>query len=207
MYKVLFTLFVGFVCFGYAGTREIPESVRKVYAEKFHNAFVLQCNGLSTKAFFMCDEASKMAIQAGEDAQKINALWDLFRWYRTYGSAMALFAVEPTGNNIIYPDGTRPSVKSLRSFNYYSEYGRTPEQAAQVREFMFGVANTISGIFCIVVGGGIVTPVGAVGLTLAASGFYMMFNSLNNCYADYERAKLDLQAFETKMKNACEKDK
>jgi hypothetical protein len=71
---------------------------------------------------------------------------------------------------------------------------------------MFGVANTISGVFCIVVGGGIVTPAGIIGLGLATSGIYMMFNGLNACYSDYEHAKLDLQDLEKKIKNACEKD-
>ncbi|HEV7736628.1 MAG TPA: hypothetical protein VGO47_04555, partial [Chlamydiales bacterium] len=74
MFKVMIALFVTCVGSGYAKTRDIPETTRRAYAEKFHNAFALQCNGLSTKAFWMFDEASKAATKAGEEAEKINVL-------------------------------------------------------------------------------------------------------------------------------------
>jgi len=205
MFKGILVLFTLGICCGFAGTRDIPEAVRKGYAEKFHDAFTLQCNGLSSRAFWMFNDASQMAINAGEEIQKINVLWDLFRWYRTYGASMVLFTKEPTGDQVIYPNGTRPSRKNFNSRSYDSECGRTPEQAAKIREFMCGVGSTISGVFFIVVGG-ISTPVGGIGITLAATGFYMMFTSLNNAYSDYERSKLDLKEIEAQMKNACAKD-
>ena len=79
MRKSILAFFVFWVCSSFAGTHDIPEAVRKGYAEKFHAAFNLQCNGFSSRAFWMFKEASEMAINAGEDSQKINALWDLFR--------------------------------------------------------------------------------------------------------------------------------
>ena len=119
---------------------------------------------------------------------------------------MKLFLIEPTGKEVIYPNGTRFPRMFIGPHGYESEYGRTPEEAAKIREFLCGVGSTISGVFCIVVGG-LATPVGGIGITLAFTGFYMMFTSLNNAYADYERSKLDLKILETQMKNTCAKDR
>ncbi len=206
MFRLALVFFASGICFGFASTRDIPESVRKEYAEKFHEAFVVQCNGQSTRAFWILKEASQRALDAGEEPLKVQLMGTLFRWYRTHGSLMKLFLIEPTGNEIIYPDGTRLNKKSFNSFSYQSEYGRTPEQAAKTREFMCGVGSTIAGIFFVVVGG-VTTPIGGIGITLAATGFYMMFNSLNNAYSDYERSKLDLKTIEDQVKRACANDR
>jgi hypothetical protein len=209
MFRIALVFFVFGTCFGFAGTRDIPESVRKEYAKKFHEAFVVQCNGQSTKAFWILKEASQQALDAGEEPLKVQLIGTLFRWYRTHGSLMSLmklFLIEPTGSDIIYPDGTRLNKKSSNSYNYQSEYGRTPEQAAKTREFMCGVGSTIAGIFFVVVGG-VTTPIGGIGVTLAATGFYMMFSSLNNAYSDYERSKLELKTIEDQAKRACTNDR
>ena len=118
---------------------------------------------------------------------------------------MILFAKEPTGDQVIQPDGASRLKKKFNSPSYNSEYGRTPEQAAKIREFMCGVGSIVSGVFCVAVGG-IMTPMGGIGITLAVSGFYMMFTSLNSAYSDYERSKLDLMTIEAKMKGACTKN-
>jgi len=204
MYKAIFIFFVFGMSYGFANTRNIPESVRRGYAEKFHEAFVTQCNGQSSKAFWTFKEAYKNALDAGEDLAKVQLIGSIFTWYRTHGSPMKLFTIEPTGDQIIYPNGTRSS-KSLSLFGYQSEYGRTPEQAAKIREFMLGVGSTISGLFCVVVGG-ITTPIGGIGVTLASTGFYLMFSALNNAYCDYERSKLELKTLEAQLKSACAKD-
>ncbi len=115
----------------------------------------------------------------------------------------AFFFIEPTGRDVIQPP--KLPRKHINPYVYQSEYGRTPEQSAKIREFMCGVGSTISGVFLITVGG-IAIPVGALGITLASSGFYLMFTSLNNAYADYERSQLDLKMIESRMKSSCAKD-
>lgn len=205
MFKTISLLFILKICCIFAGTRDIPESVRKEYAEKFHEAFVTQCNGQSTRAFWIFKDAYQRALEAGEDAVKVQLMNSLFTWYREHGSPMHLFLIEPTGKEVIQP--TRLPRMHIDLFGYQSEYGRTPEQAAKIREFMYGVGSTISGIFFITVGGGILTPIGGVGVGLASHGFYLMFTSLNSAYADYERSKLDLKIIESQMKNACAKDR
>jgi len=117
---------------------------------------------------------------------------------------MVLFAIEPTGSNIIIPNGARSYRKNSNSNRYNSEYGRTPEQAANIRMFMLGVAQTISGVFLITVGG---PASGRFGVSCVVGGIVLMGKSLNDAYADYERAKLDFQAIESKMTKACENDK
>lgn len=205
MFKSILVFFLSGISCVFAGARDIPESVRRGYAEKFHEAFVTQCNGQSTRAFWTFKEAYQRALEAGEEFSKVQLLNSLFIWYREHGSPMRLFLIEPTGRDIIYPNGTRFSRMSINSYDYQSEYGRTPEQAARIREFMCGIGSTISGIFFIVVGG-LTTPVGGIGVTLAATGFGLMFTSLNNAYCDYERSKLDLKIIESQMKSACAKD-
>ena len=211
MFKTIFTLFV--CCVGlrcYAKTQDVPEAIRLNYASKFHEAFVLQSYGLSTKAFFTFKDAYQSALQAGEVPQKVYAMESLFRWYRTHGSPMRLFAKEPTGSDVIVPDPRerkgRLNLPLYHASAYESEYGRTPEQAGHVREFMFGVANTISGVFYVTVAG-IGGVSGAIAIGALSAGIYLMFNSLNSAYVDYERAKLDLQGVEANMKKACAEDK
>lgn len=204
MFKMIFFLFVLRIGYIFAGTRDIPESVRKEYAEKFHEAFVTQCNGQSTRAFWIFKDAYQRALEAGEEAAKVQLMNSLFIWYREHGSPMHLFLIEPKGKEVIRPP--RLPRMHIGPYGYQSEYGRTPEQAAKIREFMLGVGSTISGVFCIVVGG-VATPVGAIGITLASSGFYLMFTSLNSAYADYERSQLDLKKIESQMKNTCAKDR
>lgn len=79
-----------------------------------------------------------------------------------------------------------------------------PEQAGHIRMFMFGVAQTISGIFCITAGG----PVAyGLGWGIITTGMGTMVASLNSAYADYERARLDLQVWETNVKSVCSEGK
>ena len=138
MFKTLSFLFTLKICCIFAGTRDVPESVRKEYAEKFHEAFVTQCNGQSTRAFWIFKEAYQRALEAGEEASKAQLMNSLFTWYREHGSPMRLFLVEPTGREVIHPPTRLPRMH-IGPYGYQSEYGRTPEQAAKVREFMYGV--------------------------------------------------------------------
>jgi len=74
MFKTISLLFTLKICCLFAGTRDIPESVRKGYAEKFNEAFVTQCNGQSTKAFWIFKEAYQRALEAGEEAAKVQMI-------------------------------------------------------------------------------------------------------------------------------------
>ena len=121
------------------------------YALRFHQAFITQSLGESTKAFFQFQGAYQEALKAGEMPQKLASLDGLFQWYRRYGSCLHLFTKEPIGNNVItnaYHDRTwqRAELSSQNSTSqYYSEWGNTPEQAGHIRDFMLGVGETISG--------------------------------------------------------------
>lgn len=73
MCKMIFALFITCLtihCYG--GTYDVPETVRKDYALKFEEAFSLQSYGLSTKAFYLFQEAYQTALQAGEVPQKLH---------------------------------------------------------------------------------------------------------------------------------------
>jgi hypothetical protein len=50
---ILFILFIAANVFS-----EVTENIRKEYGLKFHNAFVLQCQGKSTQAFFSFSEGA-----------------------------------------------------------------------------------------------------------------------------------------------------
>jgi len=205
-------IFLGFCCLaitsGYASTLEVPEAKRRSYAMKFHEAFILQSSGLSTKAFYLFKDAYNEAIAAGESPLKVYLMDDLFRWYRTHGSWMGLFGREPTGNDRIVSSPFKYCAGAIsQGFsdsplanipNYYSsEWGKTPEQAGHIRMFMFGVAQTISGIFLITCGGPVLA---AAGPGVIGAGIGCMFVGLNSAYTDYERACLDLKAIEEKAK-------
>jgi hypothetical protein len=165
--------------------------MRNSYASNFYNAFVLQCNGKSTNAMCQFQVAYEDAKKAGESLQRLMVIEQLFVWYRTHGSSLRLFAKEPVGYDRIV--GAFPSLH-LDSRRYQSEWGKTPEQAAIVREFMFGVAETISGVFCATVGSG--AGVTGVGIGLSIEGIRRMIISLNSLWAYHEQAYLDLKKWE-----------
>lgn len=215
----------------YAATSDIPCSIRLSYALKFHEAFIIQSYGWSTMSFNKFCEAYREALAAGESMQKITFIEDLWKWYRIHGDAMGLFARTPTGgdrfpwtrttyeidsspqfyladyyltdtNEIALIANHLPSRSPLAEIPHYqSEFGKTPEQAKNIREFLFGTGQVIGGIFCIIVGGPITK---GIGLGLVANGGSMMFVSLNQAYADYERAKLDMETLQSRAKKVAE---
>lgn len=76
MHKMIASLFVFLIvssgCF--AATMNVPDSVRRGYPLKFHEAFILQSAGLSTQAFYTFKEAFQEASGAGETPQKLVAM-------------------------------------------------------------------------------------------------------------------------------------
>lgn len=171
---------------------EVPAAVKNTYASNMHHAFVLQSLGQSTLANTQFRSAYDAAKKAGESITRLIAVEQLFVWYRMYGSSLNLFSKKPTGNERIIGE-YKPDLKSLSSHPpFQSEWGKTPEQAGQVREFMLGVAEVISGIFCATIGTGFGIPVAYVTL---GDGGLRMFSALNNIWAGHQ-AMIELKNWE-----------
>src|SRR5438105_5440328 len=139
-----FLFFVISVSILSAKCSEVPQAKKNVYASNMHYAFVLQSMGKSTAADAQFRSAYEEAKKAGEHVLKLTAVEQLFVWYRMYGSSLNLFAVKPTGHDRII--GEYKAMNGTPAFS--SEWGKTPEQAAQIREFMLGVGELIAGLFC-----------------------------------------------------------
>lgn len=74
---VLVLLFSSRNCF--SGTMDVPESTRLRYALKFHEAFIAQSFGYSTRSFEIFKEAYQEALRVGETVQKVALIEDLFK--------------------------------------------------------------------------------------------------------------------------------
>lgn len=181
---------------------EIPELVRSRYASDMFQAFVTQSYGKSTAAFCQFEIAREEAKKAGENILKLIAIERLFAWYRMYGTSLKLFYKNPTGHDRIQGE-YKPSTKRLHSISgYQSEWGNNPEQAKLIREFMFGVGEVISGVFCVTVSGGALGP---VAWGVAIDGTSRIYTSLNSLWAQHQAAVLALKSWEqTSLKPAIE---
>lgn len=179
----------------------VSADIRREYAIKFHEAFVLQSTGETRRAYYCFKTAQQLAQKAGESRYKIQLMNDLFVWYRTYGYAMGVMSKE-SGCAEEYRSSQKmaislfPKTPLARIPDYYSEWGNTPEQAALIREFMLGVGETIAGVFCVSVSGGLGTLVGG---TLIVDGPRRMFVSLNNGWSDYERSCIEFKQLQEKI--------
>jgi hypothetical protein len=186
-----FFLIIGVVSLS-AKCSEVPRAIKNTYASNMHYAFVLQSLGKSTAAYAQFQSAYEEAKKAGESIKRLAVVEQLFIWYRTYGSSLNLFSEKPTGNDRIVGE-YKPKLKAFNSpAPFKSEWGKTPEQAAQMREFMLGVAEVIAGVFCATVGTGFGIPVAYVTL---GDGAFRMFSALNNIWAGHQ-ALLDLKYWE-----------
>ena len=173
------TLVVFSALFLHALVAEIPEALRKEYGSKMHTAFIQQSVGKATQAFYTFQKAYRGAQEAGESLKKLNAINGLFIWYRRYGSSVGLIS-GPSNISNEY----RTSMHIRSPFSYNSEFGNDPEQAARIRDFLFGVGETISGILCVRIAP---PPVNVtLGLPLLSDGIFRMWNSLNYAWAHYE---------------------
>jgi hypothetical protein len=171
---------------------EVSAQTRNNYASNMHHAFWLQAHGQSSLAFFQFQSAHEEAKKAGENILKIIAIEQLFVWYRTYASSLNLFVTKPRGNERIQGE-YKPALKTFNNQSaFQSEWGKTPEQAAQVRDFMFGVGEVISGIFCATVSSGWGLPIAG---GLIYNGISRMYSSLNNIWAGHQ-AMISLKEWE-----------
>jgi hypothetical protein len=188
---MLFFLFGNFSLI--AKCSEVSPRLKDKYASDMYDAFWLQSQGKSTLASFQFQSALEEAKKAGESVLRIIAIEQLFIWYRTYGSSLKLFFKEPTGTDKIHGQH-RSSLSPSSNANvpFKSEWGNTPEQAAQVRDFMFGVGEVISGIFCATLssGWGITISFGVI-----YNGCTRIYSALNNIWAGHE-AMISLKQWE-----------
>src|SRR3990167_2342071 len=188
MYKYIIPLHLLFISISLqAKTIEIPQQIRNTYSSNMYNAFILQSQGRSNSAFIQFNSAREEAKKAGESPLKIIATEQLFYWYRKYGSALGLFYKNPVGRERIVDEYRPPHYHSgnVNTYeDYKSEWGKTPEHAVKVREFMLGVGEFISGIFIATVYPGSIAT--GIAITLWADGFNHMFSSLNHLWAEHE---------------------
>ncbi|MBU6446296.1 MAG: hypothetical protein KGQ49_02730 [Verrucomicrobia bacterium] len=189
-------VFLGLLLFlgsGYAACSTVPESIRSEYASGMFEAFITQSYGKSTIAFYQFDVAREKAKKAGENPLKIIAIERLFYWYRTYASSLNLYNKRPTGDDRIRDEYKPYSSNHLLAALYESEWGNNPEQAKLVREFMFGVGEIVSGVFCVSVGG-IFFSIG--GGSLLFDGGSRIFTSLNSLWANHQAELQALKEWE-----------
>jgi hypothetical protein len=197
MDKLIVFLFFILLTSGYSACSTVQEPLRTDYASGMFEAFVTQSYGKSTIAFYQFDVAREKAKKAGENPLKIIAIEGLFAWYRTYASSLRLYHQPPTGNDQIIGEYRPLSTNYLLGIGAYeSEWGKTPEQARLMREFMLGVGEVISGVFCITVSSGIF---GGIGYTAAFDGSRRIYSSLNSFWALHQT---ELQALQEWEKNS-----
>ena len=75
--------------------------------------------------------------------------------------------------------------------DYQSEYGTNPQQAALVRDFIYGVGEVIAGVFVISVGKSALAS--GIGIPLVSSGIKTLWNSGNALWEQHESALLELK--------------
>lgn len=180
----------------------VPESLRNKYASDLFQAFVIQSYGKSSAAFCQFETAREEARMSGENILKLIAIEKLFAWYRMYGTSLNLFYKNPTGHDRIHGEYKNHTKNFRSNSNYQSEWGNTPEQARLIREFMFGVGEIISGVFCATVSGGVI---GTIAWGVAVDGGSRIYSSLNSLWTQHQMAMLALKEWEqTALKPAIE---
>jgi hypothetical protein len=173
---------------------------------------VLQCEGRSGQAFLTFQDAFQQGHKAGESQTKLQVVADLFYWYRKYGEHLQLFSKRPIGDQVIsdqyrgekcnrynYRKQSSPPVREKEP--RYSEWGKDPQQARYIQDFMFGVGEVISGIFCITVGAPVI---GIVGTELIIHGSYLFINSLRDLWTKHQMEQFELQQISERAKQVSQ---
>lgn len=188
-------LFFSFHC-----KAEVSKIVRQQYVQQIYNSFLIQSIGETRLAYRTFKNGFQEAQKAGEDQKKLDAINSLFLWYRKYGWGLGLMtkpcncAGESTRLNHYQFSDSQINYDS--SPEYLSEWGKSPQQAKNIRSFMFGVAEITAGIFALSIG----TPLGytIAGATLA-TGINRCYDSFNEAYAEYEERMLEFKNIEQKI--------
>lgn len=193
----LIIIFSAVNCHSYSCTPNIPENVKSDYGSQIQNAFSLQAEGLSTSAMFHFEQGAMKALNAGEVPKKIEAIRQLFVWYRTYGNYLGLMKKNPQIVGQYIGGGKYSgSSRSLREFSY----GKSPERDAHIRDYLLGVSEILAGLLCCRIGG----PVAAIGITLIFDGFNTARQAGNALLIEKEIAMRELQKAENAVKTAAE---
>ncbi len=175
MIPKLFCFVYFFLSFN-ALSSSIAEPSKKDYAADLLKAFEYQSQGESTTASFYFEQGFQKAIKAQESSNKMDAIRQLFTWYRTYGNYLRLMTKDPhiigeyLGNNQ-YSQYKHSSCRKHWSSDY-----QNPQQTARIRSYLYGVTELLGGILCIWLGPG---SIKAVGGGLIYSGFDRIFDVLN----------------------------
>jgi len=179
-HKTKLTLFFLILFLPFSAKAETEEELRKCYVDELIAAFHMQANtrsyndSYSACVKFNCakDKLSSM----GEPECKINAVKDLWQWYRTYGynSGFMLNPVQCPGEYI-------------SNKRYIQTKPLDPKQQRTMREFLLGVGSMVSGIFCVAVNAPLLS--GKVGWGLITFGAERMWESINEMVMDYEERK------------------
>lgn len=187
----------------------------------------MQSVGQSTAGFSRFLEAFNAGMSAGESSKKLQVIADLFYWYRQHGACMKLFGKQPTDREKILGEycncGNEHKDDSLLYRSYYrvpviaaphhglvlaripdyrSEFGISPQQAALIRDFIFGTGEIIGGILCYTAGKSPTTK--SLGLSMLYSGVKTAWNAGNALVAQHYGA---LQELKTIMDRAEEVSK
>lgn len=190
---------------------EVTESVRKEYATKLYEAFVLQSQGKSTQAFYALQNGFQQGTNAGESSIKLQVIADLFYWYRRYGHHLKLFTIMPSGNEVItdqYNGKNCHRSKYNRSVLFgakhrTSEWGNDPHQARRIQDFMFGMGELISGIFIVVVMPESLLFVGG-GTGLITHGIYTIKESLHDLWTEHQIELFELEKLSQRASQTSE---
>lgn len=194
--KYLFVTFLFLISF--VLQTEASETTLKKNVDELLLAFQLQGNARSYldsyNACVVFNSAKAKLLNMGEPQCKINAIQDLWAWYRTYGynCGLMLASVKCPGEYI-----------SDKKYISKTSYGSNldPKQQQMMRDFLFGVGQVVSGVFCMVVA----APVGGLfGTTLVASGVGFMWASVNSMVTDSHEKQARLFELEN-IKNQAEK--
>lgn len=141
---LFFLIFCISICFGQEG---IPEHIKKEYALNLNKGFEVQSYGESTQATYYFERGYEAAKKAGEPVAKLEAIRQLFVWYRTYGYYLGLMRKDPKIFGQYIGSG-RYSTETYFPRRIMHSYGKNPEKDAKSRDFVLGVSEILSGILC-----------------------------------------------------------
>ncbi len=204
---VILLLFPG-ICF--ARSTDVK---KQSYAQKIQDGFLLQSIGETRAAFYSFRDGYQEGLQAGENAQKLELVNSLFIWYRKYGFSAGImtqpalcrgeyishYHSSDEDESIFHPSGASFPVSNQA--RYESEWGKNPEQAKHIRQFIGGVGLLISGIFVVSINPPFLGPIGK---SMCLTGFTQMCLGLNNLHTEWEERIQELKEFELKTKQLPE---
>ena len=171
---------------------KIPAQLRAEFGLKMHQGFCLQSAGQSGSAFFRFSEGYQAALKAGISPKKLQAIWNLFIWYRKYGRYLGLF--DTSGHNNILDEYRGEESKTKRFYHFRSETDKKRDQyeiAEISRELVIYTGEIIGGLlgFCLLPN----LSLKASSLAIAIDGTSKLFLGLNRLKTFNDIAKHELQ--------------